>query len=64
MSHVLLPALPKAWRFGKITGLHTRSGKTLDIEWEDGNVLSKPHISPIENPTFLRLRTSHFSDLG
>ncbi len=37
----LLPALPKGWRSGKITGLHSRSGKTIDIEWKDGKVTSQ-----------------------
>ena len=38
-DYKLLPALPKAWRSGKITGLRTRSGKTIDIEWKDGKVV-------------------------
>lgn len=36
----LLPALPQAWRSGKITGLRTRSGKMLDIEWKDGEIVN------------------------
>lgn len=31
-----LPALPKAWPNGKITGLRGRGGYTVNIEWEDG----------------------------
>ncbi len=34
----LLPALPAAWPEGKIKGLRTRGGETLDIEWHDGKV--------------------------
>ena len=30
---VLLPALPKQWKSGKITGLRSREGKIVDIEW-------------------------------
>ncbi len=30
---VLLPALPKAWPSGRITGLRSRSGKVVDITW-------------------------------
>lgn len=35
----LLPALPKAWSTGKIYGLKARGGITVDIEWEDGQIL-------------------------
>ena len=35
----LLPALPSAWKSGRVSGLKARGNYTIDIIWEDGKVV-------------------------
>lgn len=41
----LLPALPDAWRSGKVTGLRVRGGKIIKcLEWKDGKVIKAEYF--------------------
>lgn len=35
-KNAYLPALPKAWKKGRVRGLRSRTGETLDISWRRG----------------------------
>ena len=35
----LLPALPKEWKNGSVSGLKARGGKTVSFAWQDGRVI-------------------------
>ncbi len=39
-SITLLPALPKAWPIGSVTGLRARGNVTLDLAWSDNHLQS------------------------
>ncbi len=53
----LLPALPSNWPSGNVTGLRTRGGFTIDMEWENGIVREASVHSALGGNC--RIRTLH-----
>ncbi len=47
----LLPALPKAWPTGEVTGLRARGNLDVDIQWEDGKLV-KATLHPKQDGSF------------
>ncbi|MHC4353932.1 MAG: glycosyl hydrolase family 95 catalytic domain-containing protein, partial [Planctomycetota bacterium] len=50
----LLPALPKAWPEGKVTGLRARGNCEVDIHWKDGRLTRAMVKSPTGGPVRIR----------
>ena len=57
----LLPALPDAWKNGKVTGLMARGGFEVDMEWKEGELSGLEILSKLGSRLGLRVGTSEMS---
>ncbi|WP_373461157.1 glycoside hydrolase family 95-like protein [Paenibacillus sp. V4I5] len=52
----LLPALPKKWHTGKVSGLRAKGNIEVDIVWENGELMEATIQAFSAGQTFLRYR--------
>lgn len=56
----LLPALPKAWATGSVSGLRARGGWTVGMEWKDGRLTRATLKSAFGGTTRVRTRGGEY----
>jgi len=57
----LLPAVPKEWKNGSVSGLMARGGFQVDMVWHDGELTELQILSKLGNTLELRFGTSEAS---
>ena len=55
---VLLPAIPKAWRNGSMTGLRIKGAGTVDISWKNGKLVESSIV--FDNDTNMIVKCGEF----
>ena len=56
----LLPALPKEWQTGKVTGLKARGGYEVDMEWKNGELTEANILSPKDGKIRIKYKEEYF----
>jgi alpha-L-fucosidase 2 len=51
----LLPALPKAWPTGSVTGLRARGGVEVDLAWRNGRLTTATLKAALDGPQSIRV---------
>jgi alpha-L-fucosidase 2 len=52
-----LPAIPKAWPNGSVTGLCARGGFEVSLTWKDGKLVNATVVSKIGSPVQIRAKS-------